>query len=100
MSDDDLSKTPTPDRAEHTAFSPSPHSLAKFTSPTTDRYGDTYPEPYDGPRKMLMIAADERYLVTDNGTLFSTGNHPVETLLPMHRASFGFDVATVSGHPV
>lgn len=50
--------------------------------------------------KITVIAADERYLPMDNGTLFSTGNHPVETLLPMyhlHRAGFGFDIATVSG---
>lgn len=50
--------------------------------------------------KILVIAADERYLPMDNGTLFSTGNHPVETLLPMyhlHQAGFGFDIATVSG---
>lgn len=50
-----------------------------------------------------MIGADERYLLTDNGSFFSTGNHPVETLLPMYhvdKAGFGFDVATVSGHPV
>lgn len=47
-----------------------------------------------------MIAADERYLPTDTGKLFSTGNHPVETLLPMyhlHMAGFQFDVATVTG---
>jgi molecular chaperone Hsp31 and glyoxalase 3 len=50
-----------------------------------------------------MIGADERYLLTDNGSFFSTGNHPVETLLPMYhldKAGFAFDVATVSGNPV
>ena len=39
----------------------------------------------------------------ENGTLFSTGNHPVETLVPMSHlraAGFGFDIATVSGNPV
>lgn len=100
---DDLSKKPTPDPAENNAFFPSPYSLSEFTRPTTDLDGDDYPEPYRGPRKILMIAADERYLTTDNGTLFSTGNHPVETLLPMHhmhKAGFEFDVATVSGNPV
>lgn len=52
---------------------------------------------------MLVIGADERYLLTDNGTMFSTGNHPVETLLPMYhldKAGFGFDIATLSGNPV
>lgn len=37
------------------------------------------------------------------GTKFSTGNHPVETLLPMihlDNAGFGIEVSTVSGNPV
>ncbi|MGE4322403.1 MAG: glyoxalase III HchA, partial [Sphingobium sp.] len=65
--------------------------------------GDDYPAPYSGPRRILVIAADERYLPTDNGKLISTGNHPVETLVPMHhmhKAGFQFDIATVSGNPV
>jgi D-lactate dehydratase / protein deglycase len=51
----------------------------------------------------MPIGADERYLLTDNGAMFSTGNHPVETLLPMIHldcAGFAFDVATISGNPV
>ena len=50
-----------------------------------------------------MIGVDERYLPMQNERLFSTGNHPVETLLPMmhlHETGFGIDVATVSGNPV
>ncbi len=31
-----------------------------------------------------MIAAEERYVLLENGKMFSTGNHPVETLLPLH----------------
>lgn len=52
---------------------------------------------------MLVIASDERYVPTDNGALFSSGNHPVETLLPMYhidRAGFSFDIATLSGNMV
>ena len=103
MSDTQLSKSPTPDAAEFNAFFPSPHALGAFTSPRTPIDGDDYPDAYRGPRKILMIGADERYLPTDNGRLFSTGNHPVETLVPMqhlHKAGFGFDVATLSGNPV
>lgn len=102
MSADD--KRPSPDPAEDNAFFPSPYSLSQFTAPKSDLSGADYPNPYDGKRwKVLMIGADERYLLTDNGTKFSTGNHPVETLLPMiHlvRAGFDIDVATVSGNPV
>lgn len=97
-------RRPTPDPAEHNAFFPSSFSLAQFTSPKSDLSDAEYPNAYKGGRwKILMIGADERYLLMDNGTLFSTGNHPVETLLPMihlDRAGFAFEVATISGNPV
>lgn len=103
MTDASRSKLPTPDPAEYNAFFPSPYSLGEFTSPRTPIDGDDYPDAYQGNRRILMIAADERYLRTDSGKLFSTGNHPVETLVPMyhlHKAGFAFDVATLSGNPV
>lgn len=97
-------KRPTPDPAEDNAFFPSPYSLSQFTSSESDLSGADYPAPYkEGRWKILLIGADERYLLTDNGTMFSTGNHPVETLLPMYhldKAGFSFDVATLSGNPV
>lgn len=103
MTDPSLSTAPTPDKAEYGAFFPSPSSLAQFTSAKTDLSGADYPAPYKGPKKLLLIGADERYLPTANGKLFSTGNHPVETLLPMyhlHKAGFEFDIATLSGNAV
>lgn len=96
-------KRPQPDPAEENAFFPSSYSLSQFTAPKSDLSGADYPTPYKGRKKILMIGADERYLLTDNGTFFSTGNHPVETLLPMYHldmAGFAFDVATVSSNPV
>lgn len=97
-------KRPAPDPAEDNAFFPSPYSLSQFTSPQSDLSGADYPAPYTGGRwKVLVVGADERYLMTDNGTMFSTGNHPVETLLPMYhldKAGFAFDIATLSGNPV
>ncbi|MBR1225131.1 protein deglycase HchA [Bradyrhizobium sp. AUGA SZCCT0176] len=97
-------KRPTPDVAENNAFFPSPYSLSQFTSAKSDLDGADYPNAYRGGKwKILMIAADERYLLMDNGTMFSTGNHPVETLLPMYhldKAGFEFDIATLSGNPV
>jgi D-lactate dehydratase / protein deglycase len=66
--------------------------------------GTDYPNPYRERKwKVLMIAFDERYLLMRNGTMFSTGNHPVEMLLPMYhmsKAGFEFDIATLSGNPV
>ena len=94
------SKNPQVDIAEDNAFFPSEYSLSQYTSPVSDLDGVDYPKPYSGKHKILVIAADERYLPTDNGKLFSTGNHPIETLLPLyhlHAAGFEFEVATISG---
>ncbi|MEL3291090.1 hypothetical protein R9O40_00090, partial [Escherichia coli] len=77
------SKNPQVDIAEDNAFFPSEYSLSQYTSPVSDLDGVDYPKPYRGKHKILVIAADERYLPTDNGKLFSTGNHPIETLLPL-----------------
>ncbi|WP_054633879.1 glyoxalase III HchA [Pantoea stewartii] len=99
----ELSKSPVADRAEHNAFFPSAYSLDQFTRPTSDLGDADYPQPYSGNKKVLVICTDERYLPLDNDTLFSTGNHPIETLLPMYhlyQAGFQFDVATLSGQMV
>lgn len=72
------SKNPQVDIAEDNAFFPSEYSLSQYTSPVSDLDGVDYPKPYRGKHKILVIAADERYLPTDNGKLFSTGNHPIE----------------------
>lgn len=99
-----LDKRPTSDQAEDNAFFPSPYSLEKFTSSKSNLDGTDYPNAYQGGRwKVLIIATDERYLLMQNGTMFSTGNHPVEMFLPMYhmnKAGFDFDIATLSGNPV
>lgn len=98
---DDKSKHPKVDHAEENAFFPSDYSLSQFTSPVSDLSDYNYPKQYMGEKKVLVIAADERYLMTDSGAQFSTGNHPVETLIPMyhlHAAGFDFDIATISGY--
>lgn len=96
-------KNPTPDPAEDNAFFPSPYSLTQYTSSKTDYDGSKYPSPYTGKKRILMIATDERYILMQNDKFFSTGNHPVEMLLPMFHldnAGFEFDIATLSGNPV
>ncbi len=72
------SKNPQVDIAEDNAFFPSEYSLSQYTSPVSDLDGVDYPKPYRGKHKILVIAADERYLPTDNGKVFSTGNHPIK----------------------
>ena len=98
-----LSKEPQPDQAEFGSFFPSPFSLKQFTKPTSGLEDADYARPYRGSRRILVICTDERYLKTANDTLFSTGNHPVEMLVPMYhlyKAGFQFDSATVSGNSV
>ena len=99
----ELSKQPVADRAEYNAFFPSEYSLSVYTAPKTDYNGVKFSQPYSGDKyKVLVIATDERYLKMQNGKLFSTGNHPVETLLPMlhiHKAGFEQEIATLSGNP-
>lgn len=100
----DMDKRPTPDPAEENAYFPSPYSLSQYTAARTDFDGLKFDQPYRGGKwKVLMIGTDERYMLMRNGRFFSTGNHPVEMLLPMYhmdQAGFEFDVATLSGNPV
>jgi len=98
-------REPTPDHTEDNAYFPSPYSLSQYTAPRTDFDGlGTEPGAYAGGRwKVLVIGSEERYLLMRNQTLFSTGNHPVETLLPLHhvlQAGFEVEVATLTGGPV
>lgn len=96
-------RNPTPDPAEDAAFFPSPYSLSQYTAETTNFDGlATAVGEYSGSRRVLVIATDERYMLMQNGTMFSTGNHPVETLLPLHhilQAGFAVTVATPTGAP-
>lgn len=78
--------------------------MSQFTTSKSDLADTDYADAYQGRRwKILLIGADERYLPTGNDSLFSTGNHPIETLLPMYhmdKAGFDFGIATLSGNPI
>jgi len=97
-------RAPVADQAESDAWFPSPFSLTQYVAPQTDFDGADYPNAYTGGKwKILLIATQERYLQMAGGEFFSTGNHPVEMLLPvlhLDAAGFDIDIATVSGNPV
>jgi molecular chaperone Hsp31 and glyoxalase 3 len=103
MSQND-NRAPTPDTAEPSAFFPSPFSLSQFVAPTTGAQPVTYPPlPAGARRKVLVVGTDQRYMLMGNGRKFSTGNHPVETFLPIYhldQAGYDIEVATVSGDSV
>lgn len=85
------------------SFSPSKVALRLSTSKVTDFERTSY-SAYQGKRtKILVIFTEQKNMLMRNGKEFSTGNHPVEALLPMlHLADAGFDfeIATPTGKPV
>ena len=94
-----IAPTPTDDGA----FSPSRLALKLATSSTTDFDGTVYKNPYKGQLKVLMVCTEERNMTMANGKKFSTGNHPVEMMLPMlhlKNAGFDIDVFTPTGKSV
>ncbi|MGB1039967.1 MAG: glyoxalase III HchA [Flavobacteriales bacterium] len=85
------------------SYSPSKLALKMGTVDKTDFENISY-EKYEGKKsKILVIFTEEKNLKMKNGKLFSTGNHPVEALLPMlhlQNAGFEFEIATLTGKPV
>jgi molecular chaperone Hsp31 and glyoxalase 3 len=85
------------------SYSPSKLALKLSTSDTTDFENISYPK-YKGKKsKILVIFTEQKNMEMQNGKRFSTGNHPVEALLPMlhlRNAGFDFDIVTPTGKPV
>ena len=85
------------------SYSPSKMALKMGVSEKTDFENISY-QKYQGKKsKILVIFTEEKNLKMKNGKLFSTGNHPVEALLPMlhlKNAGFDFEIATPTGKPV
>src|SRR5690606_22277945 len=97
----ELSKEPVFDGI---GYEPSPFSRSQFVASKTDYDFATYENANkDKNKKILVVCTEERYMTMKNGKKFSTGNHPVETLVPMlHLAASGFeaDIFTPKGAPV
>ncbi len=85
------------------SYSPSKLALKLWTDDKTDFEKITYTK-YQGKRsKILVIFTEQKNMTMKNGKMFSTGNHPVEALLPMlhlQNAGFDFQVVTPTGKPV
>lgn len=92
-----------PQPTDEGAYIPSKLALKLATSDKTDYDKTDYKNKYQGSKKILMVCTEERYMVMSNGKKFSTGNHPVEMLLPMlhlKNAGFEIDIYTPTGNPV
>ena len=95
--------TTRPTSTEDGAYIPSPLALRLATSSTTDFDNTIYENPHKGNKKVLMVCTEERNMTMANGEKFSTGNHPVEMMLPilhLKNAGFDVDVVTPTGEPV
>ena len=85
------------------SYSPSKLALKLATVQTTDYKSISYTK-YQGQKsKILVIFTEQKNMEMQNGKSFSTGNHPVEALVPMlhlKNAGFEFEIATPTGLPV
>ena len=92
-----------PTQIEDGSYIPSPLALKLATSATTDFDNTVYENKHTGNKRVLMICTEERNMTMANGEKFSTGNHPVEMMLPilhLKNAGFEVDVVTPTGKSV
>ena len=84
------------------SFRPSRLALKLATSPVSDYRPVDY-DAYTGPRgTILVLFTEQKNMTMKNGRDFSTGNHPVEALVPMlhlQQAGFSFQIVTPTGKP-
>ncbi len=84
------------------SYSPSKVALKLATADTTN-YKEVAYTPINGlKRKVLVLVTEQKNMEMKNGKLFSTGNHPVETLVPMlhlRNAGYEFEISTPNGKP-
>ncbi len=84
------------------SYSPSKVALKLATVDRSDFEQVAYTK-YKGKKsKILVIYTEQKNMEMKNGKLFSTGNHPIEALVPMlhlRNAGFEFEIATPTGQP-
>ena len=92
-----------PQAEEDGSFRPSKLALKLATSDTTNYEAvstNTIPKVHS---RILVVFTEQKNMTMQNGRKFSTGNHPVEALVPMlhlQNAGFEFEIATPTGKPV
>jgi molecular chaperone Hsp31 and glyoxalase 3 len=85
------------------SYSPSKLALSLATVDVSDFENITYQKYQGGKSKILVIFTEQKNMKMQNGEMFSTGNHPIESLVPMlhlKNAGFDFEIATQTGKPV
>jgi len=85
------------------SFHPSKLALKLATSDVTDYAPISYDAAPGSAPRILVVFTEQKNMTMKNGREFSTGNHPVEALVPMlhlKNAGFEFEIATPTGKPV
>ena len=85
------------------SYSPSKLALKMATVSISDFENISYKKYKGSKSKILVIFTEQKNMKMKNGKMFSTGNHPIEALLPMlhlKNAGFDFEIATPTGKPV
>lgn len=85
------------------SYSPSSLALTLGTVAKSDFEDISYTQYQGDKSKILVIFTEQKNLEMKNGKMFSTGNHPIEALVPMlhlKNAGFDFEIATPTGKPV
>ena len=91
-----------PKREADGSYSPSKTALKLATKDKTDFENIAYEKYQGNKKKILVVFSEDKNLTMENGKMFSTGNHPVEALVPMlhlKNAGFEFEIATSTGRP-
>ena len=85
------------------SYSPSKLALKLGTVDKSDFEYTSYTKYQGNKSKILVIFSEQKNMKMQNDKLFSTGNHPIEALVPMlhlKNAGFDFEIATPTGKPV
>lgn len=85
------------------SYSPSKLALKLGTVSKSDFENIAYTKYMGSRSKILVIFTEQKNMTMQNGKMFSTGNHPIEALVPMlhlKNAGFDFEIATPTGKPV
>lgn len=95
--------TSRPQQEADGSYMPSKLALTLATVDVSDFENVNYQKYQGDKKKILVIFTEQKNMKMQNGKLFSTGNHPIEALLPMlhlQNAGFDFEIVTPTGKPV
>ena len=91
-----------PQKEADGSFRPSPLALRLATSATTNYTSPEVPPAPKRHQRIMVLMTEDKDMTMANGLRFSTGNHPVETFVPLlhfRHAGYDIDIVTPTGRP-